>query len=106
MLSYDRILFYQGICRNDQIRNALISVSVESALLDNGIETYERVAQLLDRKYHSSMTDCHNHPRYLNEILHTFHENLRYRIIKSIRKELGEFSYDVSISKFLNELNM
>ena len=102
---HDDFLFYQSIRRTDQVRQALISVTVESALLGTGIETYEKVVQLLEEKYHGSMPDCYSHPEYLDQVLKTLDENSRHRVMESIKKGLGEFSYDESISKFLDELN-
>ncbi len=66
--SHDNILFYRNN-GNDQVRYALISVVVESALLGSGMETYEKVVQLLEEKYHGIMPDCYDHPEYLDEIL-------------------------------------
>lgn len=100
----DDFLFYH-IRRNDQVRQALVYVTVESALLGSGIETYEKVVHLLEEKYHGRMPDCYSHPEYLDQVLKTLDENSRHRVMKSIKKGLDEFSYDESISKFLDELN-
>ncbi len=101
---HDDLLFY-NTRRNDHVRQALVSVTVESALLGSGIETYEKVVHLLEEKYHGSMPDCYSHPEYLDQVLKTLDENSRHRVMESIKKGLGEFSYDESISKFLDELN-
>ncbi len=102
---HGNVLFYKNNYRIDQVRQALISVTVESALLGSGIETYEKVVQLLEEKYHGSMPDCYDHPEYLDQILRTLDTTSRSHIMDSIKRGLGEFSYDESISKFIDELN-
>lgn len=107
MVKYrDDFLFYPTSYGNAQVVQALISVTVESALLGSGIETYQKVVQLLEKKYHGSMPDCCDHPEYLDEILQVLDTKSRSRVMESIKKGLGEFSYDESISKFIAELNI
>lgn len=102
---HESFLFYHGNCGNDQVRRALISVSIESALLGSGMEIYEKVIGLLEKKYNSSIPECYDHPEYLNKIFKTLHKNLRHHIIRSTKKGLDKFSYDKPISRFLDELN-
>ncbi len=103
--SQEPVLFYQGNCDNDAARVALVSVSVESALLGYGIEIYSQVVDLLEKKYGCNVSHCYRYPEYLNEIFQTLPRNSRYKIIKSIRNGLGEFSYIKPISKFLDALD-
>lgn len=99
------ILFYHGNCSSEKAKLALVSASVESSLLGCDVEAYEKVVQLLNKKYDCNMADCYRHPEYLNEIFHNLSENSRYYVVKSIQKGLGEFSYIKGISKFLDKLN-
>lgn len=99
------VLFYQGNCNSDTARVALVLVSVESALLGYDVEIYHQVTNLLEKKYNCNLAYCYEHPEYLDEILKTLPRNSRYRIIKSIRSGLGEFSYIKPISKFLDVLD-
>lgn len=102
--SHDNILFHKDN-GDGQVRHALISAVVESALLGSGIETYEKVVHLLEEKYHGIMPDCFDNPEYLGKILQTLDKNSRHHVMESIKKGLNEFSYDKSISKFIDELN-
>ena len=88
---------------NDTTRLALVSVSVESSLLGHDIYAYQRVVELLNKKG-CNMYDCYDYPDYLNEILKTLPGDLYYRVVKSIHKGLGEFSYIDGIPQFLDEL--
>ncbi|HEX5458246.1 MAG TPA: hypothetical protein VFX64_07685 [Candidatus Nitrosotalea sp.] len=104
MRSQKNVLFYQGNCNNNDAKLALVSVSVESSLLGHDVESYEKVAKLLESRYDCCMCDCYNHPDYLNEILKTLPSDSYYSIVESIRRGLGEFTYIDGISKFLDEL--
>ncbi|SMH71460.1 conserved protein of unknown function [Candidatus Nitrosotalea okcheonensis] len=106
MAKYQKpVLFYQGNCGNDAARVALVSVSVESALLGYGVEIYHKVLSQLEKKYNCSLYDCYKHPECLNEILKTLPRNSRYKITQSIRNGLEEFSYVKPVSKFLDTLD-
>lgn len=95
----------QGHCNNDTKRLTLVSVSIESSLLGHDVKAYEQVVELMSKKYSCEMSDCYNHPEYLNEILKTLPKNSCDDIVESIRKGLGEFSYIDGISKFLDVLS-
>ena len=47
--SHEPVLFYHGNCDNDAARVALVSVSVESALLGYGVEIYNQVVDSLEK---------------------------------------------------------
>jgi hypothetical protein len=104
--SQEPILFYQGNCDNDTARAALVSISVESALLGCGVEIYNQVVVLLEQKYECGILDCYKHPEYLNDVFKTLPGNLRYKIVDSIRKGLGEFNHLKPISQFFGKLNL
>ena len=103
--SHEPVLFYRGNCDSDAARVALVSVSVESALLGYGVEIYSQVVNSLEKKYDCSVFHCYRHPEYLNEIFQALPRNSRYKIITSIRNGLGEFSHIKPISKFLDALD-
>ena len=104
--SQEPILFDQGSNNDDVASAALVCVSVESALLGYDVEIYNHVVGLLDLKYNCTISDCYKHPEYLLEVFEALPRNSRYRIMESIRKGLGEFSYIKPISKFLNAMNL
>lgn len=103
--SQKNILSSEGHSNNDIIRLTLVSVSVESSLLGHDIKSYEKVVELMSRKYDCDMYDCYDHPEYLNEILKTLPGDSYCDIVESIQRGLGEFSYIDGISKFLDALD-
>src|SRR5690242_5621923 len=86
---------------NDLVKKALVSLTIEKALLDIRKETYDRVANELYERHHSYFSDCYEHPEYLNEILEQLYGSAHGEIIKSIKKQLDEFSDYEPIAKFL-----
>ena len=78
---------------------------IESTLLKIDKETYDKVLQQLYKKYHCYITDCYEHPEYLNEILEGLYGNAYDVIVQSINKQLEEFSYKESIKKFIEGIN-
>ncbi|HJT10920.1 MAG TPA: hypothetical protein VJ771_09095 [Candidatus Nitrosotalea sp.] len=97
-------LFYQGASGPNDTRATLVSVSIEVALLVTGVETYEKVVKLLKHDYNCHILNCYKHPEYLNTVLSKLEDKTRYRIIKIIKEELGEYAYIKQISKFLYAL--
>jgi hypothetical protein len=85
----------------DVIRKALVSLTIEKALFDIGKPVYEKVIQSLYKEYHCYLPDCYEHPEYLNEILKKLYGNADNDIVKSIKKQLDEFSYHKPITRFL-----
>ena len=74
---------------------------IESTLLKIGKPIYEKVVHDLSKKYHCYLTDCYDHPEYLNEILKELYGNTHDVIVKSIKKQLDEFSNHKHIARFL-----
>ena len=86
---------------NDLIKKALVSMSIEKALLDIGKEPYDKVVHELYERYHSYFQDCYDHPEYLSEILKQLYGNAGKVAVESIKKQLEEFSYHQPIARFL-----
>lgn len=86
----------------NETRSALVSVSIESALLAIGIDVYEKVLKLLMDDYECHILNCYQHPEYLNEILLKLDDNIRHKVLEMIKKDLGQYSYMTPIQKFLN----
>ena len=78
---------------------------IESTLLKIEKETYYKVLQQLYQKYHCYITDCYEHPEYLNEILKRLYGNAHDVIVRSINTQLEEFSYKEPIKKFIEIIN-
>jgi len=87
------------------VNKALVCLAIESTLLKIGKPTYDKVVHDLNKKYHCYLTDCYEHPEYLNQILKELFGPAHDAIIKSINEELEEFSYNEPIKKFVEIIN-
>ena len=85
----------------DIVRKALVSLAVENTLFEIGKPAYEKVIESLYKKYHCYLPDCYEHPEYLNETLKRLYGNAHDVIVKSIKKQLDEFSNHKHIARFL-----
>ena len=85
----------------DIVRKALVSLAVEKALFEIGKPVYEKVIETLYKEYHCYLPDCYDHPEYLNEILNKLYGGVHDVIVKSIKKQLDEFSNHRHIARFL-----
>jgi hypothetical protein len=90
---------------NDLIKKALVSLVIETTLLEIGKETYDKVVHDLYKKYYCYLPDCYDHPEYLNEILKDLYGNAYNIVVEKINKQLEEFSYNKSISYFVKILS-
>jgi len=86
---------------DNEIRKALVTVSVEQVLHDIGTPTYEKVIHQLYQEYHCYLPDCFEHPEYLNKILKQLFGNSYLTIVDSIKNRLKDFSSQKSINDFL-----
>jgi len=89
----------------DIVRKALVSLAVEKALFEIGKPVYEIVIEALYKEYHCYLPDCYEHPEYLNEVLKKLYGNAHDVIVKSIKKQLDEFSNHKHIARFLSVIN-
>ena len=89
----------------DLVDKALVWLAIESALFKIGGPIYEKVVDDLYEKYHCHIPDCYEHPEYLNEILKGLYGNAHDVIVKSINKQLEEFSYKEPIKRFLEVIS-
>ena len=90
---------------NGLVQKALVSLVIETTLLEIGKETYDKVVHDLHKKYHCYLPDCYEHPEYLSEILKDLYGNAHSVVVEKIDKQLEEFLYHKSISDFLKILN-
>jgi len=90
---------------NDLVKRALVSLVIETTLLEIEKETYDKVVHDLHKKYRCYLPDCYEHPEYLNEILKDLYGSAHNVVVEKINKQLEEFSYHKSISHFVKILN-
>ena len=87
------------------VKKGLVTVIIEKSLLDLGQPVYEQVLWALNKEYKCYLPDCYEHPEYLSAILKKLFGNVYLHIIKSINKELEEFSHTEHVEKFLEVIN-
>jgi hypothetical protein len=90
---------------NNLVQKGLVCLIIESTLIKIGKPTYDRVIHDLYEKHHCYLTDCYEHPEYLSEILKQLYGNAHDIIVKSINKQLEEFSYQKPIKRFLEAIS-
>ena len=86
---------------DERVKHALVMVIVEKTLLDIGKPVYEKVIEKLNKDHHCYLSDCYEHPEYLNKVLKDLFGNASTSIVESITKQLAEFEAKKSISRFL-----
>lgn len=96
----------QTILKNSEVLNkALAILAVENTLLEIGNPAYEYVVDMLNKEYHCGLTDCYEHPEYLTSVLKKLYGDSAKDIVKSIKKQLNEFSHKKLIARFVEEIN-
>lgn len=86
-----------------KVRMALVSVTIEKALLDIGKPLYDQVCVLLYSKYRAFMPQCFEHPEYLKNVLREIYGKASDTIMQNIIKQLEEYEYP-SIVNFVKGL--
>lgn len=88
-----------------QIKKALITFSIEKALLQMGHPVFLKVTNTLKTDYNCYVPDCYEHPEYLKRILADLYGNAHTTIIDSIKENLEDFSHQPAIRQFLVALD-
>ena len=89
----------------DEIDKALVTLTIEKALLGIGEKAYEEVGKRLYKKYRCYFMDCLEHPEYLSEILKEIFGNSSTLIVESIKITLHESKDKKTISNFLTQIS-
>ena len=90
---------------NEQLRKALVSLSVERTLLKIGQPVYEKVIKQLSREYNCYLPDCYEHPEYLNKVLKKIFGNSYITIVEEIKKELNNNLTEKPIEIFIHMIS-
>lgn len=86
----------------DRMKKALVIFVIEQSLIDiGGIRLYEKITHTLKKEFGASITDCYDHPEYLQQSLYDLYGESTSEIIKTIRSKLEEFDYQEPISSFI-----
>jgi len=83
-----------------EVDKALVSLALEHTLLDFGKDVFDKVTK---RFYEGNfiVSDCLDHPEYLNKILNEQFGTSHTKIIDSMQVWLGDSSSNQLISDFL-----
>lgn len=84
----------------EQLRKALVSLSVERTLLKISEPVYDIVKQL-SKEYNCYLPDCYEHPEYLNKILKKIFGDSYISIVEAIKKELDDHLMEKPIEIFI-----
>lgn len=88
------------------IKKALVTLSIEEALLQTGgTKLFNEALRILYETHHCYLTDCYEHPEYLKIIFNELDSGECSVIIESINEKLEEFSYYKPIEEFLVRIN-
>lgn len=87
----------------DKIKKALVWSVLEKTLMESGM--YHNVIDELKIRHHCQLDDCYDNPEYLNAILKDLYGDSYKQVIKSINKQLEEFSYHGTITRFMKVIN-
>ncbi|VVC05961.1 Uncharacterised protein [uncultured archaeon] len=85
----------------NQVRKALVSLAIESSLLEIGKPTYDEVSHKLYKDHKCYIPDCYEHPEYLKKILQDLYGNASIVIIETMKKHLEEFEEQKGIDIFI-----
>ena len=86
---------------DDQIKKALIAITVEKVLLEMGKPVLDAFTKKLYKNYNCYIPDCIDHPEYLSQVLKEMYGNSYKTIVSEIMNSLGEFSHQKSIANFI-----
>ena len=90
---------------DDVVNKGLTVLAIENSLLDIGKPAYDLVVDMINNEYHCGLTDCYEHPEYLNAVLKKLYGDSHIDIVNSINKQLEGFSNKKPIARFLEILS-
>ncbi|MGY5148778.1 MAG: hypothetical protein ACW9W3_01810 [Candidatus Nitrosopumilus sp. bin_68KS] len=90
----------------NQMKQALISFTIEQSLIDGGgKEIFDKTIDDLRHKFDCDTSECYNHPEYFIQILNEMPKRIQEKIIKTIIERLKEFEYQEEIKEFIRVLS-
>ena len=92
------------MAKQEKIFAGMVSVSIEQALLDVGLETLRQVELKVQAKYGHGLSESLIHPDHIKEILKELPSENYDQIIQSTKKHLEEFSNQKIILDFIKIL--
>jgi hypothetical protein len=89
------------LTENMHVNKTQVVLAIKETLLELGEPTYEKVVESLYREYDCVLTDCYEHPEYLNIILKQIFGKAHVVIVELIKKHLEEYDEYKSVQEFL-----
>lgn len=89
----------------EQLRKAMVSLTIEKVLLGIGKPVYEKTIKQLSKDYNCYLPDCYEHPEYLNRVLKKIFGNAHMAIIDSIKNELNDHLTEKQIEFFITVIS-
>ena len=89
---------------DEVVNKGLTVLAIENTLLEIGKPAYEYVLDMLNKEYRCGLTDCYEHPEYLNAVLKKLPADSSVAIVVSITNKLKEFLYKEPIRRFLEAI--
>jgi len=82
----------------------MVATSIKKALLQIGAPELEKVTDLLLEKHNCHLSDCYDHPEYLNDILKEIYGACYNKIVDSIQEDLGASVKHNQIEPFIQKV--
>jgi len=92
------------LTKEERIFAGVVTVSIEQALLDVGLETLRKVELNMQAKYGHDLSESLIHPSHLKEVLKELPPDSYDSIVESIKKHLKDFDFKKTIYDFIKIL--
>jgi len=86
---------------DEQIKKALITITIERVLLEMGKPVLDAFTKKLYKNYNCYIPDCFDHPEYLSQILKEMYGKSSKTLVSEIMDDLVEFSDQKPIANFI-----
>lgn len=87
------------------VTKGVVLLAIEKTLLEISKPILEKVDSMLYDNYKCRVSDCYEHPQYLNKVLKDlFGASYQVIVVKSIGQKVKEFLHHKPISEFLEYL--
>lgn len=99
MLDFNR--FFMLEATDEQIKKALVTITIEKILLEMGKPVLDTFTKKLYKNYSCFIPDCYDNPEYLSQVLTEMYGNSSKTIVSEIMTDLEEFSDQKPIANFI-----
>ncbi len=89
---------------NNMERRAVVVLAIEHTLLRYGTSNLENIQKIIRKEFNCNLSDCYDHPEYLNKVLRDQFGVSYQDVIKSLSQFLEEFKYQRPIAEFLSKI--